>query len=262
MKNSQKLKKAYFDWLMAEYDYTDLDQNIVKIGTPFLDNDFDYITMYAEFSKNGRITLTDDGWTLNNLMNYGLSFTGRTKTRNKYLNDILSSLGIENLDGELCISTDLEKFPLAKQRLMQAIMQVNDLIVLADNKTKSPFFEEIEQLLREREVLFTRRPSYAGKEGITVQFDFAIPTKKDEQLIRTITNGNDLNRAKLLTMDTQLLKNHKSEARYIALVEDSDHNFTKEAEMKAIFEENSSDKIILLPKSKLYTDSGILSNRA
>ena len=40
------LKQAYFDWLMKEYSYQDIDNNVIEIGTPFLDNDFDYITMW------------------------------------------------------------------------------------------------------------------------------------------------------------------------------------------------------------------------
>ena len=257
------LKQAYFDWLMKEYSYQDIDNNVIEIGTPFLDNDFDYITMYAIVSKSGVITLSDDGWTLNNLKNHGVTFTARSKHKQSLLHDITASLGIEVAeDGEMYIKTDLDKFPLAKQRLLQAIMQVNDLIVLQDKKVKNIFFEEIENYLNDRDVLFARKPSFAGKEGITVQFDFSIPIKGGEKLIRTISNGNDLNRAKLLTMDTQLLKNHKDEASYIAIVDNTNKIFHKKSEVEAIFKENSQAKIHLLPKSQIAGSGDLLSNRA
>lgn len=263
MAMAQTLKRVYFDWLLKEYSYTDIDNNVVEIGTPFLDNDFDYITMYAVITNNEKITLTDDGWTLNNLKSHGVTFTARSKHRQKLLRDITHSLGIELSDsGELYITTDLSKFPVAKQRLLQAIMQINDLIVFQNKTVKNIFFEEIENFLKEKEILYAKRPSFAGKEGITVQFDFSIPTNKNEEkLIRTISNGNDLNRAKLLTMDTQLLKNHKSEARYIAIVDDTNKEFTKKSEVEAIFRENSATNIILLPKTKLATNNKILLNR-
>lgn len=256
------LKKAYFDWLLKEYDYRDIDKNVIKIGTPFLDNDFDYIIMYAIVSNNGTITLSDDGWTLNNLKSHGVTFT-RSKYRQALLDDITKSLGVEvNDDQEIYIKTDLEKFPLAKQRLLQAIMQVNDLIVLQDKKVKSIFFEEIENYLIQQEILFARKPSFAGKEGITVQFDFSIPVLKGgEKLIRTISNGNDLNRAKLLTMDTQLLRNYKDDATFIAIVDDS-KTFDKQSEVEAIFKENSESTIKLLPKSKISEQTELLLNRA
>ncbi|MCK3935670.1 DUF1828 domain-containing protein [Streptococcus suis] len=142
---AKTLKRAYFDWLLQEYTYTDIEKNVIEIGTPFLDNDFDYITMYAVISQTGQITLTDDGWTLNNLKSHGVTFDGRSKHKQKLLHEITASLGIEvSDDHELMIRTDLDKFPLAKQRLLQSIVQVNDLIVLQDNSVKSIFFEEVE----------------------------------------------------------------------------------------------------------------------
>lgn len=261
MTKSQVLKNVYFNWLMEEYTFSDLDKNVVKISTPFLDTDFDTITMYAVFMQNGKIKVTDDGWTINNLENFGHTFNGRSKHRNQLLTDITNSLGVTVFDKELSITTDLDKFPIAKQRLLQAIMQVNDLAVLQNKNVKSIFFEEIEAFLKQNEVLHVKRPSFAGKEGITVQFDFSIPTKKSgEQLIRTISNGNDLNRAKLLAMDTRLLNRTKSDARYIALIDDDPHPFLKRTETEAIFEENSTSKILTLPKSELYKKPELLSN--
>lgn len=130
MKNSQTLKKTYFDWLFQQYNYDDLDNDIVKINTPFLDNEFDNIIMYVEFLNDGKINLTDDGWTMNGLKNNGVSFSRKTTLRNKLLKDITENLGIDLVGNELSIKTDLDKFPIAKQRLLQGIMQVNDLIVL------------------------------------------------------------------------------------------------------------------------------------
>ncbi|HFU3705179.1 DUF1828 domain-containing protein [Streptococcus suis] len=262
MKATQ-LKKVYFDWLMEAYDYQNIEKNVIRIKTPFLDTDFDDIIMYAVIQQDGQIIVTDDGWTLNNLKGKGLNITKRNTHVKRLLDDITVNLGIHLTDNELSITTDLEKFPIAKQRLLQAIMQVNDLEVLINNRIKNTLFEEIESYLNSREILYTSRPSFAGKGGITVQFDFSIPThKRGEKLIRTISNGNDLNRAKLLTMDTQLLKNYKKTDSYIAIIDDTLHEFTKQNEVQAIFKENSSDKIITLTKSHLYSqpNSALLAN--
>ena len=47
MNNSNTLKKIFFDWLLKEYQFNDLEKNFVEITTPFLDNDFDHIVLYA-----------------------------------------------------------------------------------------------------------------------------------------------------------------------------------------------------------------------
>ena len=261
MKNSEKLKKVYFDWLFKEYTYSDLDNSIVKIGTPFLDNDFDSIIMYVKFMKNGTLTLSDDGWTINNLESNGISFSGHSKRLNKILDDTVSSLGIERgQDNELFVNTSVDRFPIVKQRLLQAIMKVNDLVFLNNDNTKTIFFEEISEFLKKNDILFSERPSYSGKKGVTVQFDFSIPVKNgEERLIRTISKGNNLNNAKILTMDTRIIQDSKP-AKFYALVDDENNGFTKKEETKVILEENSKNNIILLPYSKLKENPEQLAN--
>ena len=86
--------------------------------------------------------------------------------KNNILNTIVSSLGTELNNNELCITTSLEKFPLAKQRLLQTIMQVNDMIVLKDKNVKNIFHDEVEEILRKREVFFTSRTSFLVKKEL------------------------------------------------------------------------------------------------
>lgn len=262
MSNSNKLKQIYFDWLFEEYHYTNLKENVIEISIPFLDSENDKYIMYVEFLNKNKIRLTDDGWTINKLRNYGINFTGRNKTNNRILQDITSGLGVETGNGELFISTDLEKFPVAKQRLLQAIMQVNDMNVLQKSNVKNIFFEEVEDILKKNEILFSRKPSFPGKEGITIQFDFSIPTNKNmERLIRTIPNGNDLNRSKLLTIDTQLLKGYKNHVEFITIIDDVNNKFNKKNEMEAIFNENTKDDIKIITLSDLPSKIDMVSNK-
>lgn len=258
---AKELKKSYFDWLFQKYSYHDLSDGIVKINTPFLDNQFDYITMYVEFFSDGKINLTDDGWTLHDLKSNGVYFTPRHKTNNQLLRNITDSLGVEINDNELSIKTDIDKFPIAKQRLLQCIMQVNDLIVLKSNNIRGLFFEEVEKLLKSNNVLFSSKPSFAGKGGITVQFDFSIPTSNKEKLIRTIRNGNDLNRSKLMTVDAQLLRNTKPNAEYIAIFDDINNPLKNIAEINTLFSEDNGLQIQSLTMSKAKENPSLLLNK-
>lgn len=81
-------------------------------------------------------------------------------------------------------------------------MKVNYLIVLRDNSVKHIFYEEVTSILDQNGIFNSKRASFPGKSGIIIQFEFSIPTKKGEKLIRTIRSGNELNRSKLLTMYT------------------------------------------------------------
>ncbi|MBJ6746250.1 DUF1828 domain-containing protein [Streptococcus sp. 121] len=259
MSHSDFLKNTYFNWLFEEYKFNQIDQNVIEIQTPFLDNESDSIILYSEFLSSNQVLLTDDGWTLNFLKHHGISFSG--STQKNILNTIVTPLGTKVKEDELCITTSIDQFPIAKQRLLQTIMQVNDMIVLQNKQVKNVFQEEVRILLDKQKILFTNRPSFTGKEGITVQFDFAIPTNKIERLVRTISNGNDLNRAKLLAMDTRILQYNRTNTEYIALVDDLHYEFTKDLETKAIFQENSHSQIHLIRHSQILEDYSLLSNK-
>ena len=256
MDRAETLKKIYFDWLFKNSDFINISNDVVKINTSFYDNQFDSIVMYAEFLKNDEIIVTDDGWTISELENHGIYFSQKNKTNYRVLQNIVNNLGIENVGGELFIKTSLDKFAIAKQRLLQGILQVNDLITLQKSNVNSIFFEEVESILNDNAMLFSTKPSFAGKGGVTVQFDFSIPTRKknktSENLIRTIRNGNNLARAKILTMDTQLLKNYKSNVEYFAIFDDETYPISKSInDIKAIFSENSDNSIKIIEFSEL-----------
>ena len=71
-------------------------------------------------------------------------------------------------------------------------------------------------------------------------------------MIRTIRNGNNLSRAKILTMDTQLLKNYKSNVEYFAIFDDETYPISKSInDIKAIFSENSDNSIKIIEFSEL-----------
>lgn len=87
---------------------------------------------------------------MSNLEDKGIYFNSQNKTNLAALENIISHLGIDRRHHELYIETDLSKFPIVKQRMLQAIMQVNDLIVLHKNVRRNIFFEEVADLLTKK----------------------------------------------------------------------------------------------------------------
>mgnify|MGYP001624844486 FL=1 len=77
---ADKLLTDYVNWYKKEAKFKDLSQNVIRIEVPFLDSFSDEIVMYAIKNKNNSITLTDDGWTLDNLKSNGVTIS-RSKNR-------------------------------------------------------------------------------------------------------------------------------------------------------------------------------------
>ena len=80
--------------------FENLNDNVVAIDVPFLDNFSDKIEMYAVGQKDGLIKLTDDGWTLDNLLSRGVDIN-KSKKRKTILINQLRGYGISLIDDEL-----------------------------------------------------------------------------------------------------------------------------------------------------------------
>lgn len=191
MKLSDQLLTNYLNWYKKEVTFKDLSENIIRIDVPFLDSFSDEITMYAIKNKDNTITLTDDGWTLDNLESNGV-FISRSKNRKKILSNRLNAFGINEKDGELTTTVEYKNFPLAKNRLLQAILAVNDMFMLSKSNTKSLFFEDVGAFLEENEIRATKDVSIPGTSGITYNFDYLISGYKEipTRFIKTISTPN------------------------------------------------------------------------
>lgn len=137
MNKIKELKNSYYDWVTKEIQFNEIDDNneYIVINTPFVDQNFDNINIYVKFIDEKTIELSDWGYTLFNLEDSGINLSKRTKTVWKILNQVLNDFGISLSDKKiLSIKSSLKKFPVAKSRLLQAIMRIDDIRYLNKNK--------------------------------------------------------------------------------------------------------------------------------
>lgn len=259
--NADVVKNKYFSWLREQYKFNDLQSGAVKIQTPFLDSDFDYIVLYVEQTGKEKFRLTDDGWTLDNLESAGMSFNKRATTRLKIINDIAVDFGVEvDLNSEeIYVFTDYQSLAEAKHRLLLAIMRINDLLFLAKNNVQDVFVDDVQELLDEQAVMYTKNILVPGMAGLTFHYDFAIPgTQGNEKLIRTIQTPNNLNGVKILTLDSDLASRTRK-SKYIGILNDQIKPVRNRAAINGL-EENSQSNVKFVTFSEIKADTKILVN--
>lgn len=119
MNEAQMLEKSYYNWLKNDgLSFSKLDNDYVAIVTPFLDKKFDNISIYARIIDNNVVELSDFGYTL---------FDLEEEKSGNTLQKILQVFGITLQDNTLVIKTSIDKFPIAQNRMLQAILKINDL---------------------------------------------------------------------------------------------------------------------------------------
>ena len=168
----------------------------------------DEVVIYAIPKPNNFIRLTDDGWTVDNLESQGI-YIHRSQKREKLLETQLKTYGINLIDDELTISVDINDFPIAKHRLLQAILFVNDMFMLSNNNTKNIFIEDMDKYFLDNNIRVLKNASFVGESGLTHKFDYSIPglgKKIPDKLIKILSGGNNDVFVKSIVTDVEQTK--------------------------------------------------------
>ncbi|MBN7275554.1 DUF1828 domain-containing protein [Ligilactobacillus pobuzihii] len=253
--NAQEMKQNYLSWLSNNERYKNLNERVVRIDTPFLDNGADNIIMYAENVSDSKIILNDDGWTLDYLETHGVTFR-KGSNRRTILDSILSMYGLELKNDEIRLSVTPKKFAFAKQRMLQGLIQVNDLIYLKDSTVINTFKKDIFNRLDENKVFYDNPYTLIGHNGYTYTFDFSIPgLNGHKKLVKAISRPNDISRSRLFAMDAQLSQKAEPGAGFYAILNDS-NKIDRIDEIKDLFLNESYVHItpILMSDKKLFSE--------
>lgn len=87
-------ENSFSNNLLYKYNY--IEERIVGIETPYLDNFNDGIVIYGIQEKNKIIKFTDDGWTLNNLEEMGINLDERELNDEDYFSSYVKNLMYAN----------------------------------------------------------------------------------------------------------------------------------------------------------------------
>ncbi|MCH3921880.1 DUF1828 domain-containing protein [Limosilactobacillus sp.] len=90
-----------------------------------MDSINDKISIYVDRLPDGKILLNDDGYTLNNLEMLGIAWTSSKK---ELLDEVCQRFKLKIIEEEtLAIQGNKNEFSLMKDRLISAILQINEL---------------------------------------------------------------------------------------------------------------------------------------
>lgn len=124
MATTDNLATKYLKWLTDNIKEQPLENGWREIATPFLDQFYDGITVYAR--ENGDcITLSDDGVTANNTICLGGPLQQKKMAAFRMF---LKQYGIEVTDnGEMLMNTSHDKYPIHFHLFLQAIVSANEI---------------------------------------------------------------------------------------------------------------------------------------
>ncbi len=176
--NCQTLLETIRQALPLIYTYEEVAPHRLRLNTPFLDPNGDYLDLYLVETSSG-VYLTDLGETLGYLSDHGISFRHSPK-RQKALDDILLTHGIELFKGELRIRLDAasRNFAWSITRLGQAAVQVADLAYTMRLGALTTFREEVEEFWIAADIAYEANYHIVGGSGEVHTVDFYLPQRR------------------------------------------------------------------------------------
>lgn len=193
----QDFIESYHSWLREAISYKQLN-DYIEISTPFLDRDNDHMNIYIYRDGAGKLVMSDAGYIMNNLEESGVSL--KSPKRQEVLSTKLNGLGVELRDGNLEIDFDKASFPQAKNRLIQAMLSVDDMFYLSSSSVKSLFFEDVKVFFEENDIYAVADVDLRGRSGIMHHYDYVVQMSKHkpERIVKLYNTLNVQNAKTLL----------------------------------------------------------------
>jgi hypothetical protein len=218
------LLNNYIRWLRDKTIVKQIGNNWAEITTPHLDRHNDCLQIYAK-KTDGGYTLTDDGYIISDLENYGCSLD--KPRRKEILLSTLAGFGVELINNSrLQINATDSNFSLKKHNILQAMLAVNDLFYLAAPHIESFFMEDVSHWFDISDIRYTPKVKFVGKIGYDHHFDFVIPKsrKKGERIVHTLSSPQKSSAENLVFkwMDTKITREPDSNL-YVFLNDSNDH---------------------------------------
>lgn len=234
------LMNEYHRWIKSRTIITsDSQTQWVSISTPFVGIFNDTLEIYARKFDN-KVILSDNGETLQNLELVGVKL--RKGERKEIAERILINYGASLKGRELFMETNERNFPQKKHSFISAMIELNDLQVLAKNKVSTIFKEDVRSYLDEKEIIYTPDFISRGSTGLEFTFDFQIAQRKQEIVLKSFNTLNKLNLPGFLFAWEDIKpvreKVTRKEIKAIAIINDMDKEI-KEEYLEALISRNA-----------------------
>ena len=216
------LLDSHRKWLSHNTTFKVLD-DCVEINLPFLNRHNDYIQVYLV--KNGdNFTLSDDGETIDDLQFCGLEFN--SPKRQRLLRSAIIGFRVQNDDGILKVNATAEDFGFKLNRLIQAILAVNELLILAHPVIPSDFQSNVENWLKKSKIEFSGSSNIVGKSGLRHSFDFTIASSPNNspQIVKLVNKPSMDIARKVAFASVDIPHEYSANNKLVAILNDQEHS--------------------------------------
>lgn len=208
----------YYKSLNDKTIYYELDNNIYRITTPFLDNNNAFIEIYIKDLDDNNILLSDASVTLDEL---ALNDITLTDSRERLISSTLEKYNVKICeDEELCITSHPDNFASDLNLLIQCLLSMYNMITYTcKNNIISLFNDDVKIFFENNKIQYNQDIKLKGKSNLISSYDFLIK-KDNDRYIKTFSRIDTPQIKNLIFSwnDTDIGRNKNSDL--IAVIDD------------------------------------------
>ncbi len=214
-----ELKEKYVKWLEDEIVVNKIGEYL-EITSPFLDRYNDYLQVYAKLEADSEIIVTDDSYVINNLRMSGIDIN--SAKRKQLLESFLNKYSVKMDNDALVIKSGIEDFPQKILFLMQAMLNIDDMFMLSQNKVASIFLEDVTEFLDKKDIFYSKDVNFIGKSGFLYSYEYLLQRTKNkpERLCKVINNPNKQNFQNTIFMWNDTKETRDKDSQLIVFLND------------------------------------------
>ena len=125
----QRIKLDYFNYVTENTKFIESKSNSLEVVTPFIDSFGDGIS-FVIVQHDNYFTVTDRGFTILNLKNYGLDLKGKHSDYHQKLQSYLNYFGFSLVNENIQKDIDENNLPQAIHDMTQLLIHLYGLILV------------------------------------------------------------------------------------------------------------------------------------
>jgi hypothetical protein len=217
------LVESYTSWLKRGINAEAMPDAVSELTTPFVDRHNDHLQIYAERQSPDLFLLTDDGYILSELKSSGIETRG--VRRDELVRSLLVGHGVRLEGRELQTNAAPGELGKKVHSLVQAMLSLDDLILLAQPSTGPTFLHDVAAFFDERDIRYTPAAKFSGKSGLDHLVNFVIPRSRraPERFVQVINAPRRDRVQNLLFAINDTRSARQGDVDFYAVVNDSRH---------------------------------------
>lgn len=190
--------------------------NSHELILPFDDRNGDSLVCYIDEIGNDKYLISDDGYIINTLIDYGLNISNK---RRETIKEICLQSGVKLSNDEITILATDSDLASKVHTLAMTLLRIDDMYLVNQNRVLSYFVEDVINFFDTNDIFYSKNVSFTGRSGFTQLFDFTFQKNKlnPERLCKVINipNRNNMQSAIFSWTDVESTRDKSSKCLVI-----------------------------------------------